>query len=165
MTSLDSASQHPFAMTPESQASDYISVSYSAALSISFPNWNFFLLLGDIAFPHCPCPYHKALVVRLSQAVRIHKEETYGLDICCSEDWTGYSHTPRLLGATVCMMWAVPVCVCMWGLCSSLLRALTALQQSNDSHSKPALSSDAVSVSRLLRVWRKRARLARGDEE
>lgn len=86
--------------------------------------------------------------------MRIQKK-TYGPDICCSEDRTGYSRTPRLLWATVCEMWAVPacvcVCVCTRGLCSSLL---TALQQSNDTHSKPALLRDAVSVSRLLRGWR-----------
>ncbi|OPJ82818.1 hypothetical protein AV530_010303 [Patagioenas fasciata monilis] len=59
---------------------------------------------GDIAFPHYPCPYPKAFTVSLSQAVRSHKEETYGLDICCSEDRIAYCNTPRLLWVTVCMM-------------------------------------------------------------
>lgn len=153
-------------MTSESRTSDSISFSYSAALSISSPDWPIFSSCKAIlCFPTVlaltprsllwPCPRLWGVVKRrhmawVSAAFGTGQATATHWDCCVSQ----------------CAWCELSLRVCStWCLCSTLLGALTAVLQSKESHSKPVLSQWCFCAKAAQGLEKTCARVARGDKE
>lgn len=106
------ASQHSMAITPEFQAQQlHICFLFSCSQHL-FPRLEFSPPVRWYCISPLPLPLPQTLALRLSQAVKILKEETYGLDICCSEDRTGTPTQQGCCECRVCDVSCASVCVC-----------------------------------------------------